>query len=117
MLGLSGFTKSPPFGVIVAQRAIYFNKGGEDVSGFKYIREEGRVELAASGEMLDVVAEIGYMVQKIHHGIKVQNQEAADKFRKLVQIMMEDDSPTWEESPERPGAVLFSVVREEKDGR
>ena len=87
------------------------------MSGFKYIREGNRVELTASGEMLDVVAEIGAMVQRIHAGIKVQSQEAADRFRELVQIMMEDDSPTWADPPELPGAVLFSVVQKKKDGR
>ena len=82
------------------------------MSRFEYKHNGREVSMIATGSLEDVVAEIGYMVQRIHNGIKTQNPVAARVFRKAMQSIMEDDSPTWETQKACAGETMIAMVTE-----
>lgn len=82
------------------------------MSRFEYKHNGREVSMIATGSLEDVVAEIGYSVQRIHAGIKTQSPEAAMVFRKAMQSIMEDDSPTWEEPMSVNGETMIAMVKE-----
>lgn len=68
--------------------------------------------MVASGSLEEVVAEIGYMVQRIHNGVKTQSPAAAVVFRKAMQSIMEDDAPAWETPTHHDGETMIAMVQE-----
>ena len=81
-------------------------------SRFEYIHNGREVSLVASGDLGEVVAEVGYMVQRIYNGVKTQSPEAAVVFRQAMQSIMQDDAPTWEEPTTRAGETMIAMVQE-----
>lgn len=83
------------------------------MSRFEYKHNGREVSMIATGSLDDVVAEIGYMVQRIHNGIKTQNHLAAAAFRLAMQSIMEDGSPTWEAPKAQDGETMIAMVAEQ----
>lgn len=83
------------------------------MSRFEYKNNGREVSMIAAGSLEDVVAEIGYMVQRIHDGIKTQNHAAAAVFRKAMQSIMENDSPTWDAPKAQDGETMIAMVTEQ----
>ena len=82
------------------------------MSRFEYKHNGREVSMIATGSLESVVAEIGYMVQRIHNGIKTQNPVAALVFRKAMQSIMDDGSPTWETPKAQNGETMIAMVTE-----
>lgn len=83
------------------------------MSRFEYKHNGREVSMIATGSLEDVVAEIGYMVQRIHNGIKTQNHAAAAVFRLAMQSIMENDSPTWDAPKAHDGETMIAMVTEQ----
>lgn len=83
------------------------------MSRFEYKHNGREVSLIATGSLEEVVAEIGYMVQRIHNGIKTQNHAAAAVFRLAMQSIMENDSPTWDAPKAQYGETMIAMVTEQ----
>ena len=82
------------------------------MSRFEYKHNGREVSMLATGSLEEVVAEIGYMIQRIHNGVKTQSPVAALVFRKAMQSIMEDDSPTWETPKAHDGETMIAMVTE-----
>lgn len=82
------------------------------MSRFEYKHNSREVSMLATGSLEEVVAEIGYMVHRIYNGVKIQSPEAAVVFRKAMQAIMTDDSPTWETPKTQNGETMISMVTE-----
>ena len=82
------------------------------MSRFEYKHNGREVSMLATGSLEEVVAEIGYMVQRIHNGVKTQSPAAAVVFRKAMQSIMEDDSPTWDAPKAQNGETMIAMVTE-----
>ena len=82
------------------------------MSRFEYKHNGRDVSMIATGSLEEVVAEIGYMVQRIHNGIKTQSKEAAAVFRMAMQSIMENDSPTWDAPKAHDGETMIAMVTE-----
>lgn len=82
------------------------------MSRFEYKHNGREVSMIATGSLEEVVAEIGYMVQRIHDGVKTQSPTDALAFRKAMQLIMEDDSPTWEAPKAQNGETMIAMVTE-----
>ena len=82
------------------------------MSRFEYKHNGREVSMIATGSLEEVVAEIGYMVQRIHDGVKTQSPAAAIVFRKAMQLIMGDDSPTWETPKAQDGETMIAMVTE-----
>lgn len=82
------------------------------MSRFEYKHNGREVSMLATGSLEEVVAEIGYMIQRIHNGVKTQSPVAAIVFRKAMQSIMEDGSPTWEAPKSHDGETMIAMVTE-----
>ena len=82
------------------------------MSRFEYKREGCVANITAVGNLFEVAAEIGSMIQGIHDGVKTQSPVAAIVFRKAMQSIMEDDSPTWEAPKAQNGEAMIAMVTE-----
>ena len=80
------------------------------MSRFEYKHNGREVSMLATGSLEEVVAEIGYMIQRIHNGVKTQSPVAALVFRKAMQSIMEDGSPTWEIPKSHDGETMIAMV-------
>lgn len=70
-------------------------------------------------DLLDVVANITYLVHYIYGRFKGINPELGGAFRDmLVQVISDPDSPCWEDVKDTPGAteICFAIPREGDDG-
>ena len=85
------------------------------MSRFEYRHNGREVSMIATGSLEDVVAEIGYMVQRIHNGVKTQSPAAAAVFRLAMQSIMEDGSPTWEDPKAIDGETMIAMVTENQE--
>lgn len=83
------------------------------MSRFEYKHNGREVSMIATGSLEEVVAEIGYMVQRIHNGIKTQSPEDAVLFRLAMQSIMENDSPTWDDLNAQDGEIMIAMVTEQ----
>ena len=83
------------------------------MSRFEYKHNGREVSMIATASLEEVVAEIGYMVQRIHNGIKTQSNEAAAVFRLAMQSIMENDSPTWDAPKAKYGETMIAMVTEQ----
>ena len=82
---------------------------------FSYVHKNGRVEFSASGEIADVVVEIGMMCHKIYNSILRQNKDAADEFRfAVIRAILDPQSGIWEPAKDIPGETCICVVQEKK---
>lgn len=79
---------------------------------FKYERADGKCEIFAEGDLRDVVAEIGFMLNKLHAGIKSQSEEAAAEFRKAMLIISMPGSPAWRDPEPINGETTLAIVTE-----
>ena len=68
----------------------------------KIISSEGKSEITASGNILEICAEIGHAVSKIYRNLKDDDKDAAAGFKKTMQITFADDSPVWGDKDEKP---------------
>lgn len=82
------------------------------MSRFEYKHNGREVSMLATGSLEDVVAEIGYMIQRIHNGIKTQSPAAAIVFRMAMQSIMEDGSTTWDTPKAHDGETMIAMVTE-----
>ena len=82
------------------------------MSRFEYKHNGREVSMLATGSLEEVVAEIGYMIQRIHNGVKTQSPVTALVFRKAMQLIMEDGSPTWETPKAHDGETMIAIVTE-----
>ena len=79
---------------------------------FKYERAVGKCEIFAEGDLHEVVAEIGFMLNKLHAGIKSQSEEAAAEFRKAMLIISMPGSPAWRDPEPINGETTLAIVTE-----
>lgn len=62
----------------------------------RYIKEPGQAtELLVDGNVLEVTAEIGRMIQRIWYGMGETDRAM---FKRAVQIVIVDESPVWSAS-------------------
>ena len=81
------------------------------MSQFMYKNDGKQETLVATGDLGDVCANIGYMIHRIHDGLKKNAPEAAKAFRRAVVDMVTDpDARIWEDAKENPGEVLIAHV-------
>ena len=59
------------------------------------LSENGQTVIQASGSMADVVAELGLAIGDIYSGLKNNQPKLAGQFKRGMQLLMEDDAPTW----------------------
>lgn len=72
-------------------------------------------ELACSGSMLDLLAEVGFVVHLIYNMIARSSPPAAEAFRnRLVRAMTNPKSPIWEKS--EPGCLSIVQIDKPKEG-
>ena len=70
-------------------------------------------------DLLDVVANITYLIGYVYGKFKGINPDQAKDFREmLVQVVADPDSPCWEEVKATPGAteICFAIPKEADDG-
>lgn len=61
-------------------------------------RAKDRVQVKASGTTADCMVETAMAIQQIYRGLKSQNPEAADNYRRhIIGIIIDPDSPVWKE--------------------
>lgn len=66
---------------------------------FSYSREGGRTKLVAGGDVLELAAECGYMIQCIHSSLMRKDPEIAGIFRTAVRVaIVAPGTPTWDVS-------------------
>ena len=71
---------------------------------FVYQRTGNKVTLVVSGDLGDVIAEIGYIIHRIHAGLLENAPEAAKEFRKgIIQVVCDPECEIWEKQ-KRPRA-------------
>ena len=58
--------------------------------------DKGNCEVTATGNLLQIGAEIGMAVARIYEGTKKTNPYAAEAFKELMQFTISDNSPVWE---------------------
>lgn len=81
------------------------------MSQFMYKNDGKHETLVATGDLGDVCANIGYMIHRIHDGLKKNAPEAAKAFRRAVVDMVTDpDAGIWEDAKRNPGEVLIAHV-------
>ena len=67
--------------------------------------------LSATGDLLDIVGGITYLIGKIHHTLNAQDSAAGSALQKmLTQVISDPESPVWQMSPEDGEIALCSVV-------
>lgn len=86
------------------------------MSQFIYKNDGKQETLVATGDLGDVCANIGYIIHRIHDGLKKNAPEAAKAFRTaVVQMVTDPDAGIWEDAKENPGEVLISHVQNVKE--
>jgi hypothetical protein len=83
------------------------------MSRFEYRHDEHGVHRVTHGELMDVVSEIGAMLQVIHNGLTSQSQDAADVFRAAIRAVVTEDSPVWQEMEHHEGETMIAMVTEQ----
>lgn len=80
---------------------------------FNYSRGGGTVSLKADGNVLDLTAEVGYMVNNLYSTMMNQNPVVGLLFKSMVQDIMSNDSPTWEVQKPQEGetSIMFEVPK------
>ena len=64
----------------------------------KIDREKNIVRVKCKGPAASMTAEILALIQQVHHGIKVQNEFAAEGFRlDIIGSLLDPKSPVWKE--------------------
>lgn len=86
------------------------------MSQFIYKNDGKQETLVATGDLGDVCANIGYMIHRIHDGLKKNAPDAAKAFRRAVVDMVTDpDAGIWDDAKGNPGEVCFTHVEKAKD--
>lgn len=71
-------------------------------------------ELDVSGDSVEVAAEIGVMLERIHSGLYKANPRAAEQMKQFIVSLCQPDSPVW-----RPDANVRGIfaARRKNHGR
>ena len=82
------------------------------MSQFVYKNDGKQETLIATGDLGDVCANIGYIIHRIHDGLKKNAPEAAKVFRTaVVQMVTDPDAGIWEDAKGKPGEVMIANVQ------
>lgn len=63
-----------------------------------------------SGDQVHVAAEIGSIISHVFAQTEAINPEAAEIFRKCIEVMMLPDSPVWSLSPIVGDGMVTAVI-------
>lgn len=62
----------------------------------KYTHDKEEDHLEFSGNLLEIVGEVTYLVKKVHTALEEKDADLAAEFKKLlVKIVSDDNSPLW----------------------
>lgn len=76
----------------------------------KLAKHRGISRFEVSGNQVDVAAEIGIIISQVFAQTEAINPEAAESFRKCIQVMLLPDSPVWSLPPFEGDGVVTAVV-------
>ena len=78
---------------------------------FSYERNEKGVQLEASGDLIEIAAEVGHMVRHIYAAVKNRDPEDAELFKVAVKIAIAaPGSPTWDASACKQGVAIVTCT-------
>lgn len=76
---------------------------------YKHEKDSPSATLEFSGSVLDLTAEISYIIHKTHAAFHNSDPNTASAFRKLlIQLVTDEDAPTWQ--VEAPSEGETSIV-------
>lgn len=76
----------------------------------KLAQHRGISRFEVSGNQLQVAAEIGLIISQVFAQTEAINPEAAEIFRKCIEVMMLPDSPVWSLSPIVGDGMVTAVI-------
>lgn len=76
----------------------------------KLDQHSGISRFECSGNQMQVAVEIGIIISQVYGQSKKINPEAAESFRKCIQVMMRPDSPVWSLPPIEGDGVVTAVI-------
>lgn len=63
-----------------------------------HIKRGGKIKISANGPAKDLVPETLLIIQQIYRGIKRDNPEVADVYRRaIIGATLDPDSPVWKD--------------------
>lgn len=64
--------------------------------------QDGDSYIATSGSLFEIMDDVTYVLRRCYLAARAVNEEAAEAFRKTVQMLVADnDSPVWEEDEQQ----------------
>lgn len=64
--------------------------------------QDGESYIETSGSLFEIMADVTYVLRRCYLAARAVNEEAAEAFRKTVQMLVADnDSPVWEEDEQQ----------------
>ena len=72
----------------------------------KFIKQNGMTMLEADGTLVKLAADVAFMVSQIYH--RIGDERAKRQFKQMMQVMVIDSSPIWDEKTVVRGQVDIS---------
>ena len=70
-----------------------------------------------SGDLMEVVAELGFAIADIYNCMKRRDAVMAEVFREMMDAVTRPHSPTWRAKTDTPGSVATILMGDEIRGR
>ena len=69
----------------------------------KFIKQDGVVMLETNGTMIELAADVAFLVSQIYH--RIGDESAKHIFKQMMQVTVIDSSPVWDKKTAICGQV------------
>ena len=62
----------------------------------KYTHDKDECNLEFSGNLLDILAEVTYLIKRVHNALEEKEPKLAEEFKRLlIKTVSDENSPLW----------------------
>lgn len=72
----------------------------------KFIKQDGMTMLETNGTLIELAADVAFLVAQIYH--RIGDESAKHQFKQMMQVTVIDSSPVWDKKTVVRGQVDIS---------